>query len=67
LSVDGQMYELYINAFRACNHLYTYPQDFYTDLEAESKDLDNESNGDPQEQANEHPLADFKAFARRRP
>jgi hypothetical protein len=25
LSVDGQMYELYINAFRAYNHLYTYP------------------------------------------
>jgi hypothetical protein len=47
LSVDGQMYKLYINAFRAYNHSYTHPQDFYIDLEAESKDSDNESDGDP--------------------
>lgn len=67
LSVDGQMYESYIDAFRACNHSHTHPQDFYTDLEAESEDSDDESDGDPQEQADEHPLADFEAFARRRP
>ena len=38
------------------------------DLEAECLDSDNESNEDPQEEANnKHLLADFEAFARRRP
>jgi hypothetical protein len=41
-----------------------HPQDFYIDPEAECLDSDNESDEDPQEQANEHPLANFEAFAR---
>jgi hypothetical protein len=50
--------------------LYTHPQDFYTNPEAEDsgEDSDDESNVNPDESAgNSHPLADFKAFARRRP
>jgi hypothetical protein len=39
-----------------------HPQDFYTDPEAECSDSD-ESDEDPKEQADDHPLADFEAFA----
>src|SRR5208282_1952129 len=68
LLVDSQAYGSYIDAFRACHCSHTHPQDFYTDPEAECSDSDDESNEDPQEEAdNEHPLADFEAFARRRP
>jgi ATP-dependent exoDNAse (exonuclease V) alpha subunit len=67
LSVDGQAYDLYIDAFQACRRSHTHPQDFYTDPEAEFSDSD-ESEEDPQEEAdNEHPLTDFEAFARQRP
>ena len=70
LSVEGQVYESYVEAFRACQHSHTHPHDFYTDPEAddeaEESDSDDESDDDPEEQA-EHPLADFEAFARRRP
>jgi hypothetical protein len=42
-------------------------QDFYTnpdpDLEAEYSDLDNKSDKDFKEQADNHLLANFKAFA----
>ena len=55
---------MYIDAFRACYYSHTHPQDFYIDLEAEYSDSGNESNKDPKEQADEHPLADFEAFAR---
>jgi ATP-dependent exoDNAse (exonuclease V) alpha subunit len=68
LSIDGQVYGSYIDAFQACHHSHTHPQDFYTDPEAEFSDSDDESEEDPQEEADdEHPLADFEAFARRRP
>ena len=67
LSMDGQTYGSYIDAFQACNESHSHPQDFYTDLEAEDPDTDNESEEDSQEQDNEYPLADFEAFARRRP
>jgi hypothetical protein len=40
---------LSIDAFRACNQLHTHLQDSYTDLEAESSDLDDESEEDPTE------------------
>ncbi|KAK8912682.1 hypothetical protein VCV18_012361 [Metarhizium anisopliae] len=64
LTVDGQVYGSYIQAFQACQRLHTHPQDFYTDPEAS----DSESDEDPEEQAEgDHPLADFEAFARRRP
>ena len=64
LSIDGQVYSSYIDAFQA--YTRTHPQDFYTDPEAECLDSD-ESDEDPKEQADDHPLADFEAFARRRP
>jgi hypothetical protein len=66
LSIDGQVHRLYIDAFWASSH--AYPQGFYTDPEAECLDSDDESKEDPQEEADdEHLLADFEAFARRRP
>jgi ATP-dependent exoDNAse (exonuclease V) alpha subunit len=68
LNVDGQVYGSYIEAFRACYRSHNHPQDFYTDPEPESEALDSESDEDPEEQAeDDHPLADFEAFARRRP
>jgi hypothetical protein len=68
LTVDGQVYGSYIEAFRACHCSHTHPQDFYTDPEPESEASDSESNEDLEEQAEEdYPLADFEAFARRRP
>jgi hypothetical protein len=67
LSVDGQVYQSFVDAFRACVRLHTHPQDFYTDPAAESDDSEDDSDDDPQEQPDEHPLADFEAFARRKP
>jgi hypothetical protein len=68
LLVNGRIYRSYIDAFQACHYSHSHPQDFYTDPEAECSDSDNESDEDPNEQADdEHPLADFEAFARRRP
>jgi hypothetical protein len=72
LSVEGQVYKSYVEAFWACTQLHTHPQDFYTDPEADSEaeelDSDDESDEDIEEQAlNDYPLADFEAFARRRP
>jgi len=67
LTVDGQLYESYIDAFRACHRLHTHPQDFYTDPEADEEASDD-SDEDPEEEVeDEQPLADFEAFARRRP
>ena len=67
-TVDGQVYGSYIEAFRVCNRLHTHLHDFYTDPEPDSGVLDGESDVDPEGQAeNDHPLADFEAFAYRRP
>jgi hypothetical protein len=46
LLINGQAYKSYIDTFQACNQLHTYPQDFYTDLEAECSDSDNKSDED---------------------
>lgn len=67
LTVDHQVYRSYMDAFQACRHSHTHPEDFYTDPDPESEVSDNESDEDPEEQAEEHFLADFEAFARRRP
>src|SRR6195952_3364640 len=73
LTVEGQAYETYIEAFRACRHAHTHPQDFYTDPEPESEVSDSEEDEDQEDQEeedqveNDYPLADFEAFARRRP
>jgi hypothetical protein len=48
--------------------LYTYPQDFYMDPEAECSDADNKSKKDPLEDTTgNYPLVDFELLARRRP
>ena len=68
LSVEDVTYGSYIEAFRACKRLHTHPQDFYDDLEGKGSDSDSDSGDDDQDEAgNDYPLADFKAFARRRP
>jgi hypothetical protein len=69
LCVDGRTYGSYIDAFQACRASHTHPQDFYTDPETEDPDSSDESNaGDAADTADdEAPLADFEAFARRRP
>ncbi|KID81125.1 ATP-dependent DNA helicase PIF1 [Metarhizium guizhouense ARSEF 977] len=67
-TVDGQHYESYNEAFQACRRSHAHPQDFYTDPEPDPEASDSESDEDPEEQAEgDHPLADFEAFARRRP
>ncbi|EFY94197.1 ATP-dependent DNA helicase PIF1 [Metarhizium robertsii ARSEF 23] len=75
LMVDGRVYGSYIDVFRACLRSHTrpcrrshaHPEDFYTDPDPESGASDTESDEDSEEQAEDHPLADFEAFARRRP
>jgi hypothetical protein len=72
LSVEDETYGSYIEAFRACKRLHTHPQDFYNDLEGEGSDSDSDSDSDSgdddqEEAGNDYPLADFEAFARRRP
>ena len=69
LTGDNQTYGSYIDAFQACKRLHTHPQDFYTDLEAEHLDSDPDESDEELELGLEdnHPLADFEAFARRRP
>ncbi|KAJ8063299.1 hypothetical protein OCU04_008529 [Sclerotinia nivalis] len=70
LSVDNQLYSSFPDAFRACNHSHSHPDDFYTDPEADSSDADDDSaddGEDEQDEQDEYPLADFEAFARRRP
>ena len=67
LTVDHQVYRSYIDAFQACHHSHTHPEDFYTDPDPESEASDSESDEDPEEEAEERSLADFEAFARRRP
>ncbi len=64
LMVDNHVYGSYIDAFQACRRSHTHSEDFYTDPEAESEASDEESDEDPKEQSEEHPLADFEAFAR---
>jgi hypothetical protein len=68
LSFNGQTYTDYISAFRACENSHTHPPDFYIDPETKDLDSDNESEQDKPNGPNEEtPLADFEAFARRRP
>ena len=42
LSVDSRTFGAYINAFRSCNRLHTYSQDFYMDLEVKFSLIDFE-------------------------
>ena len=68
LSVENETYTSYIEAFRACKQLHTHPEDFYNDPEGEGSDSDADSGDeDLRDEDDESPLADFEAFARRRP
>jgi len=69
--VDGQLYDSYINAFRACSRSHSHPDDFYTDPEADPATLDDNTDDSTastheEEDQDPYPLADFELFARRR-
>jgi hypothetical protein len=68
LSVENETYRSYSEAFRTCKRMHTHPEDFYDDPEGEGSVSDsNSADEDLQEEADGSPLADFEAFARRRP
>jgi hypothetical protein len=63
--VENKTYRSYIEAFQAYKRLYTYPKDFYNNLEKESSGLNSDSGDEePQEAKDKSPLADFETFAR---
>jgi hypothetical protein len=66
LSFDGHNYGSYTDAFQACRQLHTHPDDFYTDVVADDQDTESE-DGSVRDENDDEPLADFEAFARRRP
>jgi hypothetical protein len=71
LSVDDQVYAMYVDAFRACIQQHVHPKDFYTDLE-ESGELGSDSdtnldNSSDEGEDNNYLLADFEIFAHWRP
>jgi hypothetical protein len=67
LSVENETYESYIEAFRACKRVHTHPEDFYDDPKGDGSDSDSDSGDEGLQEDEEYPLADFEAFARRRP
>jgi hypothetical protein len=72
LLVDGQEYGSYIDAFRACSRSHSHLEDFYTDPDNEDDNTDSDTETEPDldpedESDTNYPLADFEAFARRRP
>ena len=72
LSVDNVVYSSYQEAYTACRWHHSHPEDYYADPET---DLDELSNDDEDEEdlevepepEDERPLADFEAYAQRRP
>jgi hypothetical protein len=75
LFVDGDLYEGYAEAFRACCRLHSHPDDFYPDLKNEAAIKTAEEGGDgveldeddvPEEEDN-YPLEAFEILAHRRP
>ena len=76
LSVDGQVYDSYVDAFYACKQWHVHPEDFYTDLDESGLGVDSDSDSDSdtdsddtsdEDSDNNHPLADFEILACRRP
>ncbi len=68
LTVDGIRYGSFTDAFEVCCTSHNHPLDFYTDPPREGDDeSDDESDQDLDTDGIEQPLADFEAFARRRP
>jgi hypothetical protein len=46
LSVDGQVYDSYVDAFHACEQWHIHPEDFYTDLDESGLGVDSDSDSD---------------------
>lgn len=69
LTVDGIEYGSLIDAFHICRTSHNHPLDFYTDPPRERDDESDEASEDEERETDgiEQPLADFEAFARRRP
>jgi hypothetical protein len=67
LSFDGCDYGSYPDAFHACQRLHTHLDDFYTDPATDDQDTDSEDDELAPDEGIDEPLADFEAFARRRP
>jgi ATP-dependent exoDNAse (exonuclease V) alpha subunit len=69
LTVDGSAYGSFADAFQICRASHSHPSDFYTDPPRDGDD-ESDTGGEEEELAPggiEQPLADFEAFARRRP
>jgi ATP-dependent DNA helicase PIF1 len=72
LLVNNVVYSSYQEAYTACCRHHSHPEDYYADPET---DLDELSNDDEDEEdlevepkpEDERPLADFEAYAQRRP
>ena len=47
--------------------MHTHPEDFYDDPKGDGSDSDSDSGDEGLQEDEEYPLADFEAFARRRP
>jgi hypothetical protein len=71
LSVDYIVYSSYWEAYTACRRHHSYPDDYYTDLETDLDELPDDDREEDLEVEpgleDEGPLADFEAYARRRP
>ena len=72
LSVDRVVYLSYEEAFAACCEYHSHDEDYYVDPEPDADELPNDDDNsddievepDPEVEA---PLADFEAYAQRRP
>ena len=72
LSVGGQVYGSYVDAFHACTQQHVHPEDFYADLEESGSQPGSDTDSDSDDTSDEnpddnYPLADFEVFAHRRP
>ena len=68
LSFNSYTFISYIKAFQAYKQLYTYLEDFYTNLEVEESNLDNKSNkGLAKEDNQDGLIIDFKAYSCQNP
>ena len=67
LSFDGHHYSSYATGFYACVRLHTHPDDYYTDVIPDDPDAVQSEYEESDHGECDGPLADFEAFARRRP
>jgi ATP-dependent DNA helicase PIF1 len=67
LSIDGQAYGCFTDAFTACAALHNHPQDYYNDPVNPEPIEESDSDSDTDLEDEQGPLADFEVFSRRRP